>query len=166
MTPLTWTPDSWQQRPAVQQPRYRDSGALETVLSELRELPPLVVAEEVESLRVLLAEALAGKRFLLQGGDGAEAFADCRGGLIQDKLRVLLQMSVLITHGGRTGVIHLGRIASPGGWWLRGSAPPRALGSAMEPGGRRALPRNARSGAGLPGLRAAARRSAQALAHR
>ncbi len=111
MTAMTWTPDTWQQRPAAQQPSYLDSGALETVLSELRELPPLVVAEEVDSLRVLLAEAVAGKRFLLQGGDCAEAFADCRGGLIQDKLRVLLQMSVLITHGGRTGVIHLGRIA-------------------------------------------------------
>ncbi|HEX7554141.1 MAG TPA: 3-deoxy-7-phosphoheptulonate synthase class II, partial [Geothrix sp.] len=48
---------------------------------------------------------------LLQGGDCAEAFADCRGAIIQNKLRVLLQMSVLITHGGRTGVIHLGRIA-------------------------------------------------------
>jgi len=43
--------------------------------------------------------AAAGKRFLLQGGDCAEAFADCRGSIIQDKLRVLLQMSVLITHG-------------------------------------------------------------------
>jgi 3-deoxy-7-phosphoheptulonate synthase len=81
------------------------------VLAELQELPPLVVAEEVECLQKLLAEAAAGKRFLLQGGDCAEAFADCRGGIIQNKLRVLLQMSVLITHGGRTGVIHLGRIA-------------------------------------------------------
>ena len=107
----TWTPDSWRQRPAAQQPTYRGPVALEAVLAELRELPPLVVAEEVNHLRVLLAEAVAGKRFLLQGGDCAEAFADCRGGLIQDKLRVLLQMSVLITHGGRTGVIHLGRIA-------------------------------------------------------
>jgi 3-deoxy-7-phosphoheptulonate synthase len=110
MTAL-WTPDSWQRRPAAQQPRYRDPGSLEAVLAELRELPPLVVAEEVDHLRDLLAEAAAGRKFLLQGGDCAEAFADCRGGLIQDKLRVLLQMSVLITHGGRTGVIHLGRIA-------------------------------------------------------
>ncbi len=108
---MTWTPDSWRQHPAAQQPTYPDPAALELVLAELRELPPLVVAEEVNHLRGLLAEAAAGRRFLLQGGDCAEAFADCRGGLIQDKLRVLLQMSVLITHGGRTGVIHLGRIA-------------------------------------------------------
>ncbi|WP_257306830.1 3-deoxy-7-phosphoheptulonate synthase class II [Geothrix campi] len=106
-----WTPDSWRGRPAAQQPRYRDAAAVETALVELRELPPLVVAEEVDHLRSLIAEAAAGKRFLLQGGDCAEAFADCRGAIIQDKLRVLLQMSVLITHGGRTGVVHLGRIA-------------------------------------------------------
>jgi 3-deoxy-7-phosphoheptulonate synthase len=107
----SWTPDSWRALPAAQQPTYRDAAALEAALAELRELPPLVVPEEVDHLQQLLAEAAEGKRFLLQGGDCAEAFADCRGGLIQDKLRVLLQMSVLITHGGRTGVIHLGRIA-------------------------------------------------------
>ena len=106
-----WTPDSWRGMPAAQQPVYRDPAAVDTVLAELRELPPLVVAEEVDSLQKLLAEATAGQRFLLQGGDCAEAFRDCRGPIIQDKLRVLLQMSVLITHGGRTGVIHLGRIA-------------------------------------------------------
>jgi 3-deoxy-7-phosphoheptulonate synthase len=114
MTPTStqpWTPDSWRGLPAAQQPVYRDPAAVETVLTELRELPSLVVAEEVDLLHRLLAEAAAGTRFLLQGGDCAEAFADCRGPIIQDKLRVLLQMSVLITHGGRTGVIHLGRIA-------------------------------------------------------
>jgi 3-deoxy-7-phosphoheptulonate synthase len=107
----SWSPDSWRGLPAAQQPTYQDPAAVETALAELRELPPLVVAEEVDLLQNLLAEAAAGQRFLLQGGDCAEAFADCRGGIIQDKLRVLLQMSVLITHGGRTGVIHLGRIA-------------------------------------------------------
>jgi 3-deoxy-7-phosphoheptulonate synthase len=114
MKPLAmkpWSPDAWRGLPAAQQPTYQDLAAMEAVLAELRELPPLVVAEEVDFLHHLLAEAAEGKRFLLQGGDCAEAFADCRGGIIQDKLRVLLQMSVLITHGGRTGVIHLGRIA-------------------------------------------------------
>jgi 3-deoxy-7-phosphoheptulonate synthase len=113
MQPSTqpWTPDSWRGLPAAQQPVYADPAAVDAVLAELGELPPLVVAEEVDLLSQLLAEAAAGKRFLLQGGDCAEAFADCRGPIIQNKLRILLQMSVLITHGGRTGVIHLGRIA-------------------------------------------------------
>jgi len=109
MTP--WTPASWRTLPAQQQPQYDDPEALARCLTQLRELPPLVVADEVDYLREQLAEAIAGRRFLLQGGDCAEAFKDCRGGVIADKLRVLLQMSVLITHGARTSVIHLGRIA-------------------------------------------------------
>jgi len=107
----TWTPASWRSFPALQQPRYADSGEVARSLAQLRELPPLVVADEVDYLREQLAEAAAGRRFLLQGGDCAEAFKDCRGAVIADKLRVLLQMSVLITHGARTSVIHLGRIA-------------------------------------------------------
>jgi len=106
-----WTPTSLRPLPAQQQPDYDDPQALEEVLQELRELPPLVVVDEVDYLRELLADAAQGKRFLLQGGDCAEAFKDCKSDLIADKLRVLLQMSVLITHGGRTSVIHLGRIA-------------------------------------------------------
>ena len=107
----TWTPTSWRALPAQQQPTYEDPRALEEALEELRDLPPLVVVDEVDYLRDLLADAAQGKRFLLQGGDCAEAFQDCKGNLIADKLRVLLQMSVLITHGGHTSVIHLGRIA-------------------------------------------------------
>jgi len=106
-----WNPASWRAFPAKQQPVYEDAQALENALEELRELPPLVVVDEVDYLQELLADAATGKRFLLQGGDCAEAFRDCKGGVIADKLRVLLQMSVLITHGGRTSVIHLGRIA-------------------------------------------------------
>jgi 3-deoxy-7-phosphoheptulonate synthase len=107
----SWTPSSWRGLPALHQPNYEDPEALAQSLGQLRELPPLVVADEVDYLREQLAEAGAGRRFLLQGGDCAEAFRDCRGGVIADKLRVLLQMSVLITHGARTSVIHLGRIA-------------------------------------------------------
>lgn len=107
----SWTPSSWREQPALQQPSYDDPEALARALAQLRELPPLVVADEVDTLREQLAQAAAGRRFLLQGGDCAEAFRDCRGDVIADKLRVLLQMSVLITHGARTSVIHLGRIA-------------------------------------------------------
>jgi len=106
-----WTPNSWKTFPALQQPDYGDAAELARSLAQLRELPPLVVADEADYLREQLAEAAAGRRFLLQGGDCAEAFKDCRGAVIADKLRVLLQMSVLITHGARTSVIHLGRIA-------------------------------------------------------
>jgi 3-deoxy-7-phosphoheptulonate synthase len=106
-----WAPSSWRALPARQQPRYEDAAALEAALAQLQELPPLVAPEEVEHLRSLIAEASAGRRFMLQGGDCAERFADCRGPVIADKLRVLLQMSVAITHGARRPVFHVGRIA-------------------------------------------------------
>jgi 3-deoxy-7-phosphoheptulonate synthase len=109
MTP--WNPHSWQRFPADQQPVYPDPTALEAVLARLRRLPPLVVPEEVDRLRGLLAEAAAGRRFLLQGGDCAERFQDCTPEAIAGKLRVLLQMSVALTHGGRKPVVRVGRIA-------------------------------------------------------
>ncbi len=106
-----WNPHSWQALPAAQQPEYPNLSELERVLAQLRRLPPLVVPEEVGRLRVLLAEAAAGKRFLLQGGDCAEQFKDCNAEAIADKLRVLLQMSVVLTHSGRRPVVRVGRIA-------------------------------------------------------
>lgn len=81
------------------------------MLARLRRLPPLVVPGEITRLRGLLAEAAAGRRFLLQGGDCAERFQDCTPEAIEGKLRVLLQMSVALTHGGRKPVVRVGRIA-------------------------------------------------------
>jgi len=106
-----WNPHSWQRFPAQQQPTYDDPSELEAALARLRRLPPLVVPEEVDRLRGLLAEAAAGRRFLLQGGDCAEQFKDCTPEAIEGKLRVLLQMSVALTHGGRKPVVRVGRIA-------------------------------------------------------
>jgi 3-deoxy-7-phosphoheptulonate synthase len=74
-------------------------------------MPPLVVPQEIIRLRGLLAEAAMGRRFLLQGGDCAEQFKDCTPDSIEGKLRVLLQMSVALTHGGRKPVVRVGRIA-------------------------------------------------------
>ena len=107
----SWNPHSWQRLPAQQQPAYEDPSGLEAALARLRQLPPLVVPEEVDRLRSLLAEAAAGRRFLLQGGDCAEQFKDCVPEAIAGKLRVLLQMSVALTHGGRRPVVRVGRIA-------------------------------------------------------
>jgi len=104
-----WSPDSWQRRPATQQPVYPDADALAAVLAQLRQLPPLVTSWEIETLKQQLAEAQRGERFLLQGGDCSEAFADCESSVIASKLKILLQMSLVLVQGARQRVIRVGR---------------------------------------------------------
>ena len=106
-----WTPDAWRSRPAAQQPAWPDAAALEAALAELSSLPPLVTSWEIESLKSQLAEAQEGRRFLLQGGDCAEAFEECRSAAIASKLKILLQMSLVLTHGSGRPVIRVGRFA-------------------------------------------------------
>ncbi len=107
----SWRPDSWQTKPARQQPVYPDSEKLGTVLKQLSRLPPLVSSWEVESLKSQLADAVAGRRFLLQGGDCSETFEDCESGQIAAKLKILLQMSLVLVHGSRKPMIRVGRFA-------------------------------------------------------
>ena len=106
-----WSPTSWQQLPARQQPDYPDQALLQRVLDELSTLPPLVTSWEIESLKNQLADAQAGRRFLLQGGDCAERFEDCESSEIVSKLKILLQMSLVLVHGTRKRVIRIGRFA-------------------------------------------------------
>ena len=106
-----WSPSSWTARPAQQQPSYRDSAALARAVDALGRLPPIVVSWEVEALRRQIAEAQRGERFLLQGGDCAETFADCESDQIARKLKILLQMSLVLLHGLKKPVIRVGRFA-------------------------------------------------------
>ena len=107
----SWSPSSWRGRPALQMPQYPDAAALEAALAELRQLPPLVTSWEIFALKKQLAEAQEGKRFLLQGGDCAENFGDCESGTISNRLKVLLQMSLVLVHGLRLPVVRVGRFA-------------------------------------------------------
>jgi 3-deoxy-7-phosphoheptulonate synthase len=109
--PEDWAPDSWRGRPALQMPTYPDAGALKVALDELGRLPPLVTSWEIFALKKQLAEAQEGKRFLLQGGDCAESFSDCESGLISNRLKVLLQMSLVLVHGLQLPVVRVGRFA-------------------------------------------------------
>ena len=108
---MRWTPDSWRERPAAHQPEYPDQAALVRALAALRERPPLVAVGEIENLRARLAGAAAGDRFLLQGGDCAESFADCNRAAIASKLKILLQVSVVLMHGLRRPILRVGRVA-------------------------------------------------------
>jgi len=109
--PDAWSPTGWSARPAEQQPVYRDRARLERVVAELGRLPPVVVSWEVDALKRQIAEAQRGERFLLQGGDCAEAFEDCESGQIARKLKILLQMSLVLLHGLKKPVIKVGRFA-------------------------------------------------------
>jgi 3-deoxy-7-phosphoheptulonate synthase len=106
-----WNPHSWKNKPALQQPQYEDQIELQSCLAELSKRPPLVHPGEVLNLREQLAEAGQGRRFLLQAGDCAEAFADCTPKAITDKLKIILQMSLILVYGLRKPVIRVGRVA-------------------------------------------------------
>ncbi len=109
--PAVWTPDRWRHCAVTQLPVYPDADALDAALDELRTLPPLVTSREILALKQQLAEAQEGKRFLLQGGDCAETFAQCNSEVISNRLKVLLQMSLVLVHGLKLPVVRVGRFA-------------------------------------------------------
>jgi 3-deoxy-7-phosphoheptulonate synthase len=111
MSDVVWSPTTWQSRAAAQQAVYGDPAALARTVEEMGRLPPLVTSWEIERLRNDLARAARGEAFLLQGGDCAESFDDCRAEPITAKLKILLQMSLVLVHGTRKPVIRIGRIA-------------------------------------------------------
>lgn len=112
MKPIkTWTPDSWRAKPIKQAPNYLDAKKLAEVEKRLANLPPLVFAGEARRLKAKLAKVSEGKAFLFQGGDCAESFAEFNANNIRDMFRMILQMSVILTFGGRMPTVKVGRMA-------------------------------------------------------
>jgi len=106
-----WHPASWQRLNATQQPNYPDPAALERAIAELSRLPPIVTSWEVDSLKSLFAKAQRGEAFVLQGGDCAESFDYCTSESIVAKLKILLQMSLVMLYGLKKPVVRVGRMA-------------------------------------------------------
>jgi len=106
-----WTKYGWREFPAKQQPVWPDVAVRDETLGALSRLPPLVFAGESRTLRELLAQAVEGKAFILQCGDCAEDFSRCTGPDIRELLKVILQMSVVLTYAGEKRVIKIGRMA-------------------------------------------------------
>ena len=106
-----WTPSSWQHLPARQQPEWPDADGLHRALKTVASYPPLVFAGESRSLQSSLAHVAAGKAFLLQAGDCAESFEEFSADNIREKLRVILQMAVVLTYSMGVPVVKVGRIA-------------------------------------------------------
>ncbi len=108
---MNWTPDSWRSKPANNQPGWPDLDALALAEKQLAVLPPLVFAGEARDLKASLAKVAAGEAFLLQAGDCAESFDGFRADAIREKLRVILQMAVVLTYSAGVPTIKVGRIA-------------------------------------------------------
>ena len=106
-----WTPESWQSLEIAQQPNWGDIKSYNKVIQEITKYPPLVFAGEVRALKQYLAEAAQGKGFLIQGGDCAETFDKFQADTIRDKLKIILQMAVVLTYGASCNVVKIGRIA-------------------------------------------------------
>jgi 3-deoxy-7-phosphoheptulonate synthase len=117
----TWSPSSWRDRQALQQPEWPERDAVERVRQRLHTLPPLVFAGEARQVRSALAEVAAGRAFLLQAGDCAESFHDFArltetgaaysAVAIRERLKILLQMAAVLTYGAALPVLKVGRIA-------------------------------------------------------
>jgi 3-deoxy-7-phosphoheptulonate synthase len=106
-----WSPGSWREFSAAQQPEWPDESAAVAAREQLRGMPPLVFAGEARALTAALAEVAEGRAFLLQAGDCAESFHDFSAPTIREKLKIMLQMSAVLTYGATLPVVKVGRIA-------------------------------------------------------
>jgi 3-deoxy-7-phosphoheptulonate synthase len=95
----------------VQQPNWPDAAHLDGALKQIASFPPLVFAGEARSLQAALGQVASGNAFLLQAGDCAESFEEFTAVNIREKLRVILQMAVMLTYSMGVPVVKVGRIA-------------------------------------------------------
>ena len=106
-----WSKFSWKNYSVQQQPDWPDNQYYQKIINEIKTYPPLIFSKESDILKKYLANASEGRNFIIQGGDCAETFTDFNTKSIRDKLKILLQMSLIISHGASSNVIRIGRIA-------------------------------------------------------
>ena len=106
-----WHINSWKKFVINQQPDWLDQKGYKDNINIISSFPPLVFPEECDTLKNLLTKAQNGEMFLLQGGDCAERFSDFTSAKIKNKLKILLQMSAVISYGTKKKIIKVGRMA-------------------------------------------------------
>ncbi|KAJ5892654.1 hypothetical protein N7504_009345 [Penicillium tannophilum] len=106
-----WSPSSWTTKPIKQDVVYEDTKGVQDALEKLQKLPPLVTTQEINNLKASLRNVALGKAFVLQGGDCAELFDYCNQDMIEAKVKLLLQMSLVLIWGANKPVIRIARIA-------------------------------------------------------
>jgi 3-deoxy-7-phosphoheptulonate synthase len=109
--PQEWTPSSWKSKPIKQDAVYPDRKAVEKSLFKLQRLPPIVTPTEIVKLKASLRDVALGKAFLLQGGDCAELFDYCEEGAVESKIKLLLQMSLVLLWGTKKPLVRIARMA-------------------------------------------------------
>lgn len=109
--PEPWSPSSWTTKPIKQDAIYPDRESVEKSLAKLQRLPPLVTPTEIVRLKASLRDVALGKAFLLQGGDCAELFDYCEENAIESKIKLLLQMSLVLIWGINKPVVRIARMA-------------------------------------------------------
>src|SRR5438067_13770032 len=109
ITSSTWSPSSWREFPAQHQVEWPDDASADAVRARIKTLPALVLAGEARALRSSLAQVAEGRAFLLQAGDCAESFHDFSAISIREKLKILLQMSAVLTYGAALPIVKVGR---------------------------------------------------------
>ncbi|KUI70920.1 Phospho-2-dehydro-3-deoxyheptonate aldolase [Cytospora mali] len=106
-----WTPGSWRSKPIKHTPDYPDPKPLAKATKELNHMPPIVTPKEILKLKSHLKDVARGEAFLLQGGDCAELFDYCNQSAIESKIKLLLQMSLVLIWGANKRVVRIGRMA-------------------------------------------------------
>lgn len=104
-----WSPSSWRSKPIKQAAVYSSQAAVDASLAQLRSLPPIVTPTEITKLKASLRDVALGKAFLLQGGDCAELFSYCSSDAIESKMKLLLQMSLVLIWGANKPVVRIVR---------------------------------------------------------
>lgn len=106
-----WSPSSWTTKPIKQDAVYPDRESVENSLAKLQRLPPIVTPCEIVRLKKSLRDVALGQAFLLQGGDCAELFDYCEENAIESKIKLLLQMSLVLIWGINKPVVRIARMA-------------------------------------------------------
>lgn len=106
-----WSPSSWTTKPIKQDAIYEDRKSVDKSLGKLQRLPPIVTPSEIIKLKSSLRDVALGKAFLLQGGDCAELFDYCEENAIESKIKLLLQMSLVLIWGSNKPVVRIARMA-------------------------------------------------------
>jgi len=106
-----WSPTSWKFKPIAQHSLYGNPNGLRMSKDKLEQLPPIVTPTEIVKLKRSLRDVAEGKAFLLQGGDCAELFDYCEEAAIESKIKLLLQMSLVLIWGSNKPVVRIARMA-------------------------------------------------------